>query len=143
MERSEPCYLDSSVLLAHLLREHDYRNSLQIEGEWITSEVTELECRRTLDRIRLHEHLGDEELADRLTELDLLLKSVRVVRLNTIVLKRAKAAFPTVVRSLDAIHLATAELAKCALFLTRDRQQAVAAKAIGLRITELGMDSAE
>ena len=133
-ERAEPCYLDSSVLLAHLLREHDYRSALQIEGNWITSEVTELECRRTLDRIRLHEHLPDDELSDRLAELDLLLKSIRVIRLNVSVLKRAKAAYPTVVRSLDAIHLATAELAKSALFLTRDKQQAVAAKAIGLPV---------
>lgn len=134
-EQVQPRYLDSSILLAHLLREQDYRNSLQIEGEWITSEITELECRRTLDRIRLHEHFSDEELADRLAELELLLRSIRVVRLNESVLKRAKASYPTVVRSLDAIHLATAELAKSVLFVTRDKQQTVAAKAIGLKIS--------
>lgn len=131
---ADPCYLDSSILLEHLLREEDHRGTLTIEGEWITSEITELECRRTLDRIRLHEDLGDEELADRLAELDLLLKSLKIVHVNAAVLKRAKASFPTVVRSLDSIHLATADLSGSAFFLTRDKQQAIAAKAIGIKV---------
>ncbi len=129
----EACYLDSSVLMTHLMQESDLRDSLSIEGEWISSEITEIECRRTLDRVRLQEQLPEEELAERLSELQLLLDSIQIVRVNAAVLKRAKEPFPTVVRSLDAIHLATAQLAKASFFLTRDRQQAVAAKAIGLK----------
>jgi len=137
---SEPrrIYLDSSILLAHLLRESERSERLawsKLDGERITSELAELECRRTLDRIRLQERIRDEEIADRFAEIDLLFRSLRVIQFNAPILKRAKASFPTVVRSLDAIHLATAELAQSTLFLTLDKQQAIAAKAIGLNVS--------
>lgn len=137
---SEPrrIYLDSSILLAHLLRESERPEKLawsKLDGERITSELAELECRRTLDRIRLQERIHDEEIADRFAEIDLLFQSLRVIQFNAPILKRAKTSFPTAVRSLDAIHLATAELAQSTLFLTFDKQQAIAAKAIGLNVS--------
>jgi len=132
---AERFYIDSSVLLAQLLRETDQQNFISLEGERVTSELTELECRRTLDRIRIQEQIPEEEIAERLAELDLLLKSMRVVHWNATVLKRAKASFPTVVRSLDAVHLSTAERAKCPVFVTRDKQQGIAAKALGMRVS--------
>lgn len=101
-------------------------------NELITSEITELECRRTLDRIRIEENLSGEEMADRISELNLMLHSFRIVQLTHPILKRAKASYPTVVRSLDAIHLATAELARVSIFQSRDKQQVTAATAIGL-----------
>lgn len=134
MTSTKVIYLDSSIVLGHLLREKEVEEWAELEGERWTSELTEIECRRTLDRIRLHERMPDTEIADRLMELEILLKSLRIIRLNTTILKRAKAPYPTVVRSLDAIHLASAELVKTRLFLTRDKQQAVAAKAIGLEV---------
>ena len=41
---ADPCYLDSSILLEHLLRKQDHRSSLTIEGEWITSGAGEMVC---------------------------------------------------------------------------------------------------
>ena len=99
----------------------------------MTSELTELECRRAIDRIRHQEQLRDEEIADRLLELTVTLKSLAVVELTSPVLQRAKQSFPTVVKSLDALHLATAELAKCQVFFSLDKQQLTAAKALGLK----------
>ncbi len=66
------------------------------------------------------------------SELELILSSLRIIQINTVILKRAKGFFPTVVRGLDAIHLATAELSKCSQFVTLDKQQGTAAKALGL-----------
>lgn len=130
-------YIDSSIILAHLLREMPSSSWANWKGDFVTSELTDLESRRTLDRIRLHEQLSDEEVSVRLNELDQMLNSMRVFELTAAILKRAKSSFPTVVRSLDAIHLATAELSNCTEFRTLDRQQAIGARAIGLMVDEL------
>ncbi len=133
MKATDRIYVDSSVVLALLLREKRKQDLPFTKRTWVSSELTELECRRTLDRIRLHERLPDDELAERLVELDLILRAMNMVQLNTAILQRAKSPYPTTVRSLDAIHLATAELAKIPEFATFDRQQATAATAIGLK----------
>jgi uncharacterized protein len=130
---SSRIYIDSSIVLEVLLRESDGQDWLDLDGSWTTSELSEIECRRTLDRIRLTEKLDNDEVATRLTELDILLRAMNIIKITPPILKGAKASFPTVVRSLDAIHLATATLSQCDMFLTRDRQQAVAAKALGLK----------
>lgn len=128
-------YLDSSIFLAILFRESIARDFLIRLGESpVASEIADLECRRTLDRVRIEERLGDEEVADRVVELEKMLQATRIVPLSSAVLKRAKAPFPTVVRSLDAIHLATAELVGAGIFLSRDRQQLIAAKAMGFEV---------
>jgi uncharacterized protein len=130
---SSRIYIDSSIVLEVLLRESDGQDWLDLDGSWTTSELSEIECRRTLDRIRLTEKLDNDEVATRLSELDILLRAMNIIKITPPILKGAKASFPTVVRSLDAIHLATATLSQCDMFLTRDRQQAVAAKALGLK----------
>src|SRR5204862_119079 len=114
-------YLDSSVLLAVLLREISADLGFDRNQELVTSELTDLECRRTLDRIRIEERLPNEELSERLSELDAILRTLRIIHLGAPILRRAKAPFPTVVRSLDAIHLATAELSAANVFISRDR----------------------
>jgi hypothetical protein len=78
--------------------------------------------------------LPDVEIADRLFELEIMLKAMRIIQLGAPVLKRAKASFPTVVRSLDAIHLASAEMAKASSFLSQDKQQLATARALGLGV---------
>ncbi len=125
-------YLDSSIILSCLLREEKFEKlNLDHQGELISSELLDLECRRTLDRIRIHEHLTNEAVADRLKELETSLKSIRLIRLSPPIFQRAKAPFSTVVRSLDALHLATAELVRAKVFLSFDKQQVTAAKALG------------
>lgn len=126
-------YLDSSVLLGALLEERETGLDRISASAW-TSELTELECRRTIDRLRIHDKIADDQVAELLANLTALLKSLYVIRLDSNILKRAKAPFPTVVRSLDAIHLASAELAKVDSFMTLDKQQATAARAIGLNL---------
>lgn len=126
--------MDSSVVLSALLRESEISEMIEAGEVAFTSELTELECRRTLDRIRILEELKDDEIAERLEEVSIFLQSVSVIQLTSSILKRAKAPYPTVVRSLDAIHLASAELGSCKLFVTRDKQQAIAAKAMGFEV---------
>lgn len=131
-------YLDSSVLLRVVLG--DARRL----AEWSritsasTNEIARVECLRVLDRLRLAGTMDDRELARRRATMLQLLSGVEQIRLNRAVLDRAADAFPTQIRTLDAIHLASALLLSArqpALrFATHDDELGVAAQAVGLRV---------
>ena len=131
-------YVDSSVLLRVVLGERG------IAREWaridvpVSSEIIRVECLRTLDRARLKLGLEDEELARRRSQLLEHLDSFDMVPLQAPVLARAAEPFPTSLRTLDALHLATAELVRgryAALsFLTHDRELGTAARALGFAV---------
>lgn len=67
-----------------------------------------------------------------------LLTGVETIRLNRSVLNRASEAFPTQIRTLDAVHLASALLMSGRVpalrFATHDDELATAATAVGLRV---------
>lgn len=136
-KKPQSCYIDSSVILAFLLRERKKTEYSFMQEICLTSELTEIECRRTIDRVRIHEKLIDEEVASLIDELQEMLKCMHVIHLTSPILQRAKGSFPTIVRSLDAIHLATANLMQASVFFTNDRQQAIAAKAMELETHEI------
>jgi predicted nucleic acid-binding protein len=131
-------YVDSSVLLRVVLGE---RGALR---EWaridvaVSSEISRVECLRTLDRARLRLGLGDEEVSLRrgsvLEHLDVL----DLVPLQAAVLARAADPFPTSLRTLDALHLASAELVRGRYtdlsFATHDRELATAARSLGFLV---------
>jgi predicted nucleic acid-binding protein len=132
-------YLDSSVLLRVVLGQS---NSLK---EWgrvtrgVASALAEVECLRTLDRLRLANGLSDEIIAERRAAVYRLLEAMEVVEITYSVLARASQPLPTALGTLDAIHLATALLWKenaghDLWMATHDAALAVAAKASGLRV---------
>lgn len=132
-------YLDSSVLLRVLLGQ---RNAL-IEWEdverGVGSALIEVECLRTLDRLRLAEGLGDDEIAPRREAVYRLLGAIEVIDVTRPVLARASQPFPTAVGTLDAIHLATALLwteqtGTDLVMATHDSALATAARASGFRV---------
>lgn len=101
-------YLDSSVVLRHiLLGEIAIEHAFAVERV-VASELLEIECRRVLHRYRLNGDLGDESLPQALERLDRVLAGVTLLALTQRVKKRAMEAFPVVVRTLDALHLASA-----------------------------------
>ena len=101
-------YVDSSVLLRALLGQG---NAL---AEWsrietaVGSSLVEVECLRTLDRLRLRGGLSDEAIAVRREGLLRLTATMELVEPGRAVLARAAEPFPTSLGTLDAIHLATA-----------------------------------
>lgn len=100
-------YLDSSVILRHiLLGEISIKHALACPRV-ITSELTEIECRRVIHRYRLNGDLDDDGLLTAMGRLDSVLAGVSVVELGAAVKRRAMGAFPLVVKTLDALHLAT------------------------------------
>ncbi len=132
-------YLDSSVLLRVLVGQ---RNALK---EWkdiergVGSALIEVECLRTLDRLRLAEDLRDEEIASRREAAFRLIEAIEVIDITHPVLARAAQPLPTALGTLDAIHLATALLWQeqtglDLVLATHDSALATAAKASGFRI---------
>ncbi len=135
-------YLDSSVVLRLVLGQ---RNSLK---EWrtieqgIASALVEVECLRTLDRLRLAERIRDDEIALRREAVFRMLDAMEVVEITRPVLTRAAQPLPTALGTLDAIHLATALLwqersGTNLVVATHDEALATAARASGLHIVGL------
>ena len=123
------------VLLGH-------RNALK---EWrnlergVASALVEMECLRTLDRIRLSDEIADEEIALRRETVFKLLDSVEIIEITMAILTRAAQPFLTSLGTLDAIHLATALLWQESreiplLMATHDGVLATASRASGLQV---------
>ena len=129
-------YLDSSVPLRIFLGQ---RHGWDRWGRWkqaYSSALMRLECRRVVDRLRLEGALDDHGVADAGAEIRRLDRIVGRVALTPSVLDRASMPMPTVVKTLDAVHLATALLLRerrhaDLVFVTHDDQQATAARALG------------
>lgn len=108
-------YLDSSVVLRALLGQPD--------------------------RLRLEGAYDDEQVAKAIEELIRIERTIKRIRLSRSIIQGAAKPMPTIVKTLDAVHLASAiairerrgiEL----LFATHDSQQAVAARALGFVVLE-------
>lgn len=108
----------------------------------LTSLLTQLECLRAMDKARLDEGLDQDEILARRLVLFQQLRRMSKIAVARSVLDRAGSSFPLPVKTLDAIHLATAlqlrerryhEL----VFATHDRQQGRAAAALGFEVIGL------
>lgn len=131
-------YLDSSVLLRSVLGDGRRLPQWSRITAASTSEITRVECLRVLDRLRITKGMGDRELARRRATMLQLLEGFEMIRLNRAVLARAADAFPTQIRTLDAVHLASALMLStrehAIRFATHDEELGIAAEAVGLRV---------
>lgn len=127
-------YIDSSALLKLIVRE-DETSALEADlaerDGLVTSALAVVECRRALRRA------GPKRL---LQQADEVFDSVYVVELTRPILERAAALEPALLRSLDAIHVATAlSVGEPGLeLLTYDDRMAEGARAGGLRVLQPG-----
>lgn len=133
-------YVDSSVVLRAVLGQRGALSGSDEPGHSITSALTRVECLRTLDRLRLEENLSDDEIVRRREAVFRLLGSLVLVDVTPPVLERAAQPLPTVLGTLDAIHLTTALLwqeveAEPVSLATHDLALARAARACGLAVT--------
>ena len=131
-------YIDSSVILRTLFREP---NPVEVWGKWdsaFSSNLWRVEALRTVDRLRLAGDLSDEDVADLVREIRIVHETLAIHPLSEKILQRASESFPTVVGTLDAIHLATAlairEVEPIDLLLTHDGQLATAARSVGFTV---------
>lgn len=132
-------YIDSSVILRAVLGQPGVIGGLKEPGRAVSSSLARVECLRTLDRLRLEEGLSDTEITRRREAVFHLLDSLVLVEPGPSVLERAAQPLPTVLGTLDAIHLATALLwqelhREQVTVATHDIALARAARASGLEV---------
>jgi predicted nucleic acid-binding protein len=132
-------YVDASVLLRIVLRERGALREWRRSTRLVSSELTRLECLRTVDRARIRERLVDAEVAERRGGLLDALRSIELLPIDRLVLERAAGQFPTSLGTLDALHLASALVAReevpDLVLGTHDRELATAARSVGFRVT--------
>jgi len=131
-------YLDTSVVLRVLFREP---NPIDFWGKWdraFSSALWRIEALRTVDRLRLLHEITDVEVADLVRDIQTTHDTFAICPLDERILQRASETFPTVVGTLDAIHLATAisvrESDKVDFLLTHDSQLGTAARSVGFHV---------
>ncbi len=132
-------YVDSSVVARFVLRQPDRLAELTTFDQRVTSQLTQLECLRALDKVRMDDGMASDEVLARSLVLYGLLRSMMRVAVSRAVLERGSASFPLPVKSLDAVHMGTAlhlrergypEM----VFATHDRQQARLALLLGFPV---------
>ncbi|MCC6318111.1 MAG: PIN domain-containing protein [Gemmatimonadaceae bacterium] len=126
-------YIDTSVVLAHLLSETRVPPST-LWGEFlVSSRLLEYELWNRINALGLGKSHG--QLARD------MLGRLALVELLPTVLARSLEPFPTVVRTLDALHLSTVDYLRNGrqdvTVATYDGRMATAARAMGFRLFEL------
>lgn len=132
-------YVDSSVVLRVVLGQPGRLAEWKNIVTGIASGLVEVECLRTLDRLRVAGNLSADDVAVRREAVFRVLEGLELVELTRAVLHRAAQPMPAPLGALDAIHLATAEMwreakGKELLVATHDQALALAARASGFRV---------
>lgn len=132
-------YCDSSVLVRFILEQADSLVELASCEKLVTSVVTQVECLRAIENARLRGDLSDEEFAGRRGAAYARLRGIERIEASPSILSQAERSFGVVLKTLDAIHVATAIVwrerrAPDLVFATHDRQQARAARALGFEV---------
>jgi predicted nucleic acid-binding protein len=131
-------YLDSSVILRRLLRQKDAISDLT-RWRLFSSQLVDVEVRRTLLRYHAERALSVASFAKRLLEWKVFHDSMEIIPISNGIMQRAAEPFPTLLNSLDAIHLATAlgwtaRTQQPVTILTHDRRLGAAASACGFSV---------
>lgn len=130
-------YIDSSVLLRIILGQPDALPEWSSIRDGLASRLIEVECLRTLDCLRLRQKLNDRQVARARAAVFDHLAAMGLIELTPAVLSRAGAPFPTVLSTLDALHLATAlewvdQSGEPIVMATHDLALGQCARALGL-----------
>ncbi|MFQ5705282.1 MAG: PIN domain-containing protein [Gemmatimonadales bacterium] len=138
-------YLDSSVVLRVILRQPNRLAQWGSVETAVASALLEVECLRTLDRLRLVSDVSDRDLALRRETVYRLTEAMHLVEPSSVVLERAALPLPTPLGMLDAIHLATALVwreirGQEIVMATHNAALGTAARACGLHV--VGLESA-
>ena len=133
-------YAESSAVLGWLLDENsaaDVRRLLAAAEIIVASDLTLIECDRVIIRAAALGELTEAEAADRRAHLTAAASHWQILRVAPEIVERARQPFPgEPIRTLDAIHLASALVARTAIvgltLLSLDDRVRKAAKNLGL-----------
>jgi predicted nucleic acid-binding protein len=101
-------YIDTSVVLRIVLDQPDPLREWNELQHGISNVLLRIECFRTLDRMWQTGEVTEDDLGNKRSEVDAMLRNIGIVPLDERVLKIAEQPFPTVISTLDALHLAAA-----------------------------------
>ncbi|MDB4982649.1 MAG: hypothetical protein JWM82_3401 [Myxococcales bacterium] len=132
-------YVDSSVILRHLLDQPGRLVEWRLLRAPMTSRLAEVECLRTLDRMRVEGAYGDGHLATLRSRVYRVLETLEIIEVTRRILTRAAQPSPAALGTLDAIHLSAAtawreRTNENLVFATHDAALALAARASGFRV---------
>jgi predicted nucleic acid-binding protein len=135
-------YAESSAVLSWLLGEPAQRGviaELEAAEQVVTSALTGVECARALARARAAQRIKVVEERAALHLLDEAMVSWHVLDVSEDVIVRARGEFPREpVRSLDALHLASASLlfdaAGTLTLLSLDERVRANGRALGMQV---------
>jgi predicted nucleic acid-binding protein len=130
------------VLLRIVLGQRRRLKEWKSVRDGVASALAEVECLRTLDRLRLRNAIDDDDLSVRREAVYRLLEEIEIVEPTRPVLARASLHLPIPIGTLDAIHLATAMLWRESssadlVFATHDTALGIAARSSGFRVVGL------
>ncbi len=137
------CYVDSSVILRLLFGEPAPLEQWKRVAQAYSSQLSRVEIGRTIDCARLLGRIDDAQVAEAKQSAERIFRSMHLVHVTAAIIRMAAGAMPTMVRSLDGLHLATALSLRSAgrgteLFATHDRALATAARASGFEVIGAG-----
>lgn len=131
-------YVDSSVVLRIVLGEAGPLPAWTRIDQPVSSELVRLECLRTIDRARITFRLEDAAVAERRAAVLETIEAFALIAVTSEVLERAAGPFPTLIGSLDAVHLASALMVRQQMadltFATHDMELGLAARAMGFSV---------
>ena len=130
-------YVESSAILRFVLGQPGAMRDCRRFDAGATSALAEVECLRTLDRLKIAEGVTELQIAERRAAVYDVLGRLAIIDLTRPVLERASQPLPVALGTLDALHLASAlawrEYAGAPVVLaTHDARLGAAARALGL-----------
>jgi predicted nucleic acid-binding protein len=135
-------YVESSAVLSWLFGEPSgeaVRALLERADLVITSDLTLVECDRTIHRAQVTGNVTEAQAADRRSRLTVAVASWNLLRLDAEVIQRARQPFPSEpIRTLDALHVASALMARAAVpdlaLLSLDDRVRASGRGLGLEV---------
>ena len=131
--------MDSSVVLRHILSGDSSLDAAGRSDQVGSSDLLVIECHRVLQRERMAGHLDDQTYSVAVDVLNAILDRLSLIEMGPDVKRRAAGPFPTVIGTVDAIHLASAllwggtEPGSEVRILTHDKQLALCARSLGIQ----------
>ncbi len=136
------CYVDSSAVLRNIFNaDHAFKEYGQFDKIG-SSELLIIECNRVIDRYRLEKMLNDDQIAAAKENLKFITDGMHIIGISDPVKLRARDSFPTIIGTLDAIHISTAliwkefEKVESVTVISHDKQINTCARALGLITVE-------
>ena len=137
------CYVDSSIVLRFLLSNDPAFEKTEKFDRIGSSELLIIECSRVLQRYRLEGFITDIQLAVLEEDLAEITSGMYILDITDSVKALARGSFPTIIGTLDAIHLASSVLWResgqdeSMMMLTADVQMSTCARAMGMQVLAL------